>query len=528
MFCIKCGKPIDDNVAFCKYCGAKRQIVQPNDYSANPGQQRMQTEQEDFYSGIRNQGVQNKKDKGGSNAVLIIFIVVLLLAILGVGGFFGYRFLSGKKADDNNVSEEKATDNENVDVGSINIDEIISGNENTAEESNSNEESEVKVPSQSAAVFSRDLYNGKINEYKSALAIGQERFFNNYIDGLDYNSINAFAIALVYNYGSELKYGYYDVNGDGIEELLFANEYGLIDTYTAKNGQVAKLIENGERGSVYALSDGRFLTEGSSGAAISSAEIYKLSDNGDLVKTEAFCFCEDSDVSFMSEYKRMSVDEYVDYVDKLCESSIYSNVSWINLTLKSSYEQTYFQSTSEFYGIWVYASQNFKEAVRVKGELMEYYFDPVIVYTGEWSNLGNNGYYAVSAGMFDNESDANNSLSYVKGYWPNAYVKYTGGYLGNLYPTTNNEYAMSESYKRTIQQRELNGLSAFQCKVIRNEIYARHGRMFVSEDMQKYFNSTSWYRGTIAADAFSDNMLTDIERENVSILETYESFMGYR
>ena len=31
----------------------------------------------------------------------------------------------------------------------------------------------------------------------------------------------------------------------------------------------------------------------------------------------------------------------------------------------------------------------------------------------------------------------------------------------------------------------------------KNEIYARHGRQFVSPELQKYFGSCSWYHGTV-------------------------------
>lgn len=41
---------------------------------------------------------------------------------------------------------------------------------------------------------------------------------------------------------------------------------------------------------------------------------------------------------------------------------------------------------------------------------------------------------------------------------------------------------------------ELSNCSCRELKLLRNEIYARHGRIFKSDDLQKHFQSKSWYR----------------------------------
>lgn len=56
----------------------------------------------------------------------------------------------------------------------------------------------------------------------------------------------------------------------------------------------------------------------------------------------------------------------------------------------------------------------------------------------------------------------------------------------------------------------------------RNEIYARHGRLFKSAELMEYFSSQSWYHGTIAPEDFQESMLNDIERSNVNFLYEWE------
>ena len=91
----------------------------------------------------------------------------------------------------------------------------------------------------------------------------------------------------------------------------------------------------------------------------------------------------------------------------------------------------------------------------------------------------------------------------------------------------NNDFVLPDSSIRVLDKSELAGLSAEQCRIARNEIYAKHGRMFDDAGLQNYFNSCSWYHGTIPADRFSDTMLSDIEIKNRNLIVSYEKEKGY-
>lgn len=90
------------------------------------------------------------------------------------------------------------------------------------------------------------------------------------------------------------------------------------------------------------------------------------------------------------------------------------------------------------------------------------------------------------------------------------------------------EYILKDSSSRYLTKDDLQGFSADDCRIARNEIYARHGRKFDDEGLQSHFNSCSWYQGTIAPSDFDETMLSDIEIANKNLIVEYEKEMGYR
>ena len=91
-----------------------------------------------------------------------------------------------------------------------------------------------------------------------------------------------------------------------------------------------------------------------------------------------------------------------------------------------------------------------------------------------------------------------------------------------------NGYILSGSDSRYISASELNGFTKDQCRLARNEIYARHGRKFADQTLQQYFNSCSWYRGTIEPNDFNENCLNAYERANLDTIVAFEISRGYR
>ena len=88
---------------------------------------------------------------------------------------------------------------------------------------------------------------------------------------------------------------------------------------------------------------------------------------------------------------------------------------------------------------------------------------------------------------------------------------------------TDGSYILPESSTRTYSRSELTKLSDYELFIARNEIYARHGRKFQSADLQEYFNSKSWYKGTTEAGAFDESVLNDTEVANASLIREIET-----
>ena len=76
-----------------------------------------------------------------------------------------------------------------------------------------------------------------------------------------------------------------------------------------------------------------------------------------------------------------------------------------------------------------------------------------------------------------------------------------------------------DSSERLLEWSDIYMLSNEDIRIAKNEIYARHGRKFSSEDLQQYFSQLPWYQGTIEPDQFDENSLNEIERANVNFLD---------
>jgi len=88
--------------------------------------------------------------------------------------------------------------------------------------------------------------------------------------------------------------------------------------------------------------------------------------------------------------------------------------------------------------------------------------------------------------------------------------------------TTYNEYMIPQSSSRRLTYSDIAGLSKWQLSIARNEIYARHGRMFNDADIRTYFEAQSWYSGTIAPEDFDPSVLSSTEQYNIDFIQSYE------
>ena len=152
--------------------------------------------------------------------------------------------------------------------------------------------------------------NNKLDNYEKAYA----SVLKNYKDAIssgknDAKDVNTVAITNYKVFGEKqvgnsfLNYGFFDINGDGIDELLLfteaskdkPNEYSPMDVYTLdKNNKVVRITPefvNGERTTLSITKDKIFQVYGSGGAQVHGYTFYKLNNDGlALEKTDAFDF----------------------------------------------------------------------------------------------------------------------------------------------------------------------------------------------------------------------------------------------
>ena len=84
-------------------------------------------------------------------------------------------------------------------------------------------------------------------------------------------------------------------------------------------------------------------------------------------------------------------------------------------------------------------------------------------------------------------------------------------------------YILPQSAERRLTEADLEGLSHQQLCLARNEIYARHGRIFQTPQIAAYFEAQSWYHGTVPGASFDNNTLSPIEHANADFLANYET-----
>ncbi len=91
-------------------------------------------------------------------------------------------------------------------------------------------------------------------------------------------------------------------------------------------------------------------------------------------------------------------------------------------------------------------------------------------------------------------------------------------------------YILPQSATQYLTEEDIAHLTMKGCCYARNEIYARYGRRFNSNELQTYFDSRSWYDGHITPDEFTEeytkSVFNEYEYANAYFLLQYENEHG--
>lgn len=169
----------------------------------------------------------------------------------------------------------------------------------------------------------------------------------------------------------------------------------------------------------------------------------------------------------------------------------------------------------------------------------DYYYDNGEVYyalnvndAGEQDQLfyesGSLIYWIDNDGHNHNAAEAKDYWGYTVKEAEDLYAKYADKRVVGFEETS--EYILPNSDREYISKSDLYGLSEWEVRIARNEIMARHGRRFKDQSLQDYFDSCSWYYGTLSPDEFDknyDSNLNEYEKKNATTIKEYEKEQGY-
>ena len=76
-----------------------------------------------------------------------------------------------------------------------------------------------------------------------------------------------------------------------------------------------------------------------------------------------------------------------------------------------------------------------------------------------------------------------------------------------------------QASERLLTASDLQDLSKEDLRIMRNEIFARHGYIFQTNEMKSYFQNQSWYS---PRHSNVNSLLTNIEQRNITLIQRYE------
>uniref|UniRef100_UPI000BBC59FA protein kinase domain-containing protein n=2 Tax=Calothrix sp. NIES-2100 TaxID=1954172 RepID=UPI000BBC59FA len=97
-------------------------------------------------------------------------------------------------------------------------------------------------------------------------------------------------------------------------------------------------------------------------------------------------------------------------------------------------------------------------------------------------------------------------------------------------PPTNNATANNYAWlsQRMVTDADLAGKDAFELDIMRNWIFAIHGRRFDTPGLQDYFNNQPWYQPAYSPTQFPSKLLTPLEQKNVDYIAKYQDRYNLR
>lgn len=101
----------------------------------------------------------------------------------------------------------------------------------------------------------------------------------------------------------------------------------------------------------------------------------------------------------------------------------------------------------------------------------------------------------------------------------------------HAYDVCDDIYYYPELSERVWSEEDYSGFSRTELSIARNELFAKHGRIFSDPFLRAVFEVKSWYEPAVTAQEFDSRQkefLTDIEEENLQTIIEIEKLYGWR
>lgn len=144
------------------------------------------------------------------------------------------------------------------------------------------------------------------------------------------------------------------------------------------------------------------------------------------------------------------------------------------------------------------------------------------IYPEQFSDEALNSYEKSNVQLLLEREYALQSGGYVLDQYGYSYGGVGSYSWGGGYEPEHSEFIFWDSNIRYLSDSEVAGLSLQTLNYARNEIYARRGYIFQSQELRDYFGSRNWYNGVITPSQFSSSVFNQYEMANIELLKKYE------